>query len=70
MSDLTPADLDAAKQRRLDAMALQEIEGNPLAYADTEVFEMYEREGWSHERRRADLLERIATLEAPPELTA
>ncbi len=67
MSDLTPADLDAAKQRRLDAMALQEIEGNPLAYADTEVFEMYEREGWSHERRRADLLERIATLEAPPE---
>ena len=66
MSDLTPQEIEAVKARRLDAMALQQIEGNPLAYADTEVFDLYEREGWSHERRRADLLERIATLEAPP----
>ena len=66
MSDLTPQEIEAIKARRLDAMALQEIEGNPLAFADNEVFEMYEREGWSHERRRADLMERIATLEAPP----
>ena len=56
----------AAKQRRREAMALADIEGNPLMLADTELFELYEREAWSHERRRADLSERAHRLAAPP----
>ena len=63
---LSSEEVQAAKARRLDAMALQEIDGNPLMLADTELFELYEREGWSHERRRADLLERAQRLTAPP----
>lgn len=61
---LSAADLEAAKTRRLEAMALQEIEGNPLHYGDVELFAMYEREGWSHERRRADIIDRL-TQPAP-----
>jgi len=63
--DLSADDLAAAKQRRLEAMALAEIEGNPLMLADIEIFEMYEREGWSHERRRADLTARAQRLAGP-----
>ena len=40
-------------QRRLEAQHLQLIEGNPLTAAEIGMFEMFEREGWSHERRRA-----------------
>jgi hypothetical protein len=57
---LSPDDLAAAKARRLEAMALQDIEGNPLTLADAQLFDMYEREAWSHQRRRADLLARAA----------
>lgn len=55
---LTPAEVEEARRRRLDAMALQEIEGNPLSADQIEMFEMFERERWSHERRLAYLLER------------
>jgi hypothetical protein len=37
-------------------MHLQEIEGNPLDGEDIAMFEMFEREGWDHERRRAYIL--------------
>jgi hypothetical protein len=42
---------------------LQEIEGNPLDAADIAMFEMFEREAWTHERRRAHILDeaRMAT---------
>ena len=63
---LSAEEVQAAKARRRDAMALAEIDGNPLMLADTELFELYEREGWSHERRRADLLERAQRMIAPP----
>ena len=43
-------------QRRLEAQHLQAIEGNPLTAAEIRMFEMFEREGWSHERRRAHIL--------------
>jgi hypothetical protein len=33
------------------AMRLQEIESNPLDDEDLALFEMFEREGWSQERR-------------------
>lgn len=53
---LTPAEVEDARKRRLEAMALQEIEGNPLDAEDIAIFEMFEREGWSHDRCRAYLL--------------
>ncbi len=53
---LTPAEVEEARKRRLEAMALQEIEGNPLDAEDIAIFEMFEREGWSHDRRREYLL--------------
>ena len=55
---LTPAEIADAHQRRLEAMRLQEIEGNPLSEDQVAMFEMFEREGWSHERVRAYLLAR------------
>jgi len=51
--NLSPEEVAAARERRLDAMAMQAIEGNPLTSDDIEMFEMFEREAWSHERRRA-----------------
>ncbi len=53
---LTPEEIETARQRRLEAMRSQEIEGNPLDADDIAMFEMFEREGWSHERRRAYIL--------------
>ena len=38
---------EAPTKRRLEAMHLQRIEGNPLDAADVAMFEMFEREGWS-----------------------
>ncbi len=57
---LTPEEIADARQRRLEAMKLQEIAGNPLSEEQVAMFEMFEREGWSHERRRAHLLARAA----------
>jgi hypothetical protein len=53
---LSPEQIAAARERRLEAMHLQEIEGNPLDAEDIAMFEMFEREGWDHERRRAYIL--------------
>ena len=49
-------DVVASQQRRLEAMNLQEIEGNPLREDEVAMFEMFEREAWPHERRRAYIL--------------
>lgn len=46
-----------ARKRCLEAMNLQAIEGNPLDAEDIAMFEMFEREGWSHERCLAYILE-------------
>jgi uncharacterized protein YjhX (UPF0386 family) len=55
---LTDVQIAAARERRLEAMNLQEIEGNPLDADQVAMFEMFEREGWVHERCTAYLLER------------
>lgn len=54
----TPTSPAGARKRRIVAMRLQEIEGNPLSLDQVAMFEMFDREGWSHEKRRAFLLER------------
>ena len=61
---LTKAQIEDARKRRLEAMNLQVIEGNPLDADDIAMFEMFEREGWSHERRRAYLLDWAKALAA------
>jgi hypothetical protein len=54
------ASLAAKRQRRIEAMNLQAIEGNPLDAEDVAMFEMFEREGWSDEQCRAYILARVA----------
>ncbi len=49
----------AASDRLAEAAHLQAIEGNPLTAEEIAMFEMFEREGWSPERRRAHILRRI-----------
>ena len=63
MSDVTEKKLSKAevaelRKLRLEAMNLQEIEGNPLDTEDIAMFEMFEREGWSDEQCRAYILAR------------
>ena len=40
-------------QRLAEALHLQAIEGNPLLPDEVAMFEMFEREGWPPEDRRA-----------------
>ena len=64
---LSETEIAAARIRRLEAMRLQEIEGNPLDAEQIAMFEMFEREAWPHEKCIAYLLERArrdATSEA------
>jgi len=58
---LTPEQVAVARERRLEAMHLQEIEGNPLDAEDIAMFEMFEREGWDDERCIAYILEQART---------
>jgi hypothetical protein len=57
---LSPSEVAQARKRRLTAMRLQEIEGNPLSADQVAMFEMFEREAWLHERRRAYILAEVA----------
>jgi Fic family protein len=61
---LSADEVAAARQGRLEAMKLQEIEGNPLTAEDVAMFEMFEREGWSDERCRAFILAQAKRLAA------
>ncbi len=63
-SKLSPAEVAQARERRLGAMRLQEIEGNPLSAEDVAMFEMFEREAWSHERCRAFIMSQAVKLAA------
>ena len=62
---LTDEQIAASRARRLEAMRLQEIEGNPLDAEQVAMFEMFEREGWSHEQCTAWLLERARRAGVP-----
>ena len=50
-----------AKQGQLlrEAINLHKIEGNPLTCDEVEMFEMFEREGWSDERCRQYIIEQL-----------
>ncbi len=64
---LSPNEVAETRERRLVAMHLQEIEGNPLDAEQVAMFEMFEREAWSHERCRAYILDaaRLRTTSSP-----
>ena len=49
----------AADQLLAEAAHLQAIEGNPLTAEEIAMFEMFQHEGWSLERRRTYILRRI-----------
>jgi hypothetical protein len=57
---LSPEEVAVARKRRLEAMVLHEIEGNPLDAEDIAMFEMFEREGWDGERCREYILAHLA----------
>jgi hypothetical protein len=58
-SRLSPGEVADARKRRLEAEALQRIEANPLAADEVAMFEMFERERWSHARRREFILAKV-----------
>jgi hypothetical protein len=53
-----------AVKQRLVAMRLHEIEGNPLSADQVVMFEMFERQQWSSEQRRAYILSKASLLAA------
>jgi hypothetical protein len=50
---LSDEELAKVRERRRLSLKLQEIEGNPLTAEEVAMFEMFDRERWSHERRHA-----------------
>lgn len=57
----------AARERRLEMQHLQAIEGNPLTADESAMFDMFEREAWSHERRRAHIMASFKKRPLSPE---
>ncbi len=50
---------DLRRERRMKAIHLQEIEGNPLTAEDIDMFEMFDRMGWTGDQRRAYIISQI-----------
>jgi hypothetical protein len=61
---LSALDLQLARKRCIDAMRLQEIEGNPLTPDEIAMFERLEREAWPREKCRAYILARTGAQAA------
>jgi hypothetical protein len=55
----------AAKTRFKEMAHLNAIEGNPLDAEDMAMFEMFERERWSHERCIAYIIDKARKAEMP-----
>ncbi len=49
----------SARQKFLEGIHLQEMEGNPLTSDEIEMFEMFHREGWSDDKCREYILKRF-----------
>lgn len=58
LKSLSDEALAQAGQRRLTAAHLQAIEDSPPSPEQMAMFEMFEREGWPHEKRLAHIRER------------
>jgi len=56
-SNLTAQQEKAArKQRFREGLTLHDIESNPLTTDEVAMFEMFDREGWSDDQRRAYII--------------
>lgn len=53
------ADIELERERFAEAVRMQEIEGNPFTDEEKGMFEMFIREGWSDDQRRAHILNTI-----------
>lgn len=58
---LSEEEVAEARERRLIAQHLQAMEDSPATSEQIAMFEMFERERWSHEKRLAYIRERAAT---------
>lgn len=56
--NLTKEELEHVRERGAVAARLQEIESNPFDAEDEAMYAMFDREGWSHERRIAYIKKR------------
>ncbi len=63
---LSETEVTEARERRLVMQHLQDIEGNPLDADDIAMFEMFERERWSHDRRRKFILDEFEKSRTRP----
>ena len=63
---MSDKDKKTTKDRVQLAVHLQEIEGNPLDSSQIAMFEMFEREGWPHEKRLAYIKERAKAAARVP----
>ena len=54
---------ETIQKRHQLGLALAKIEGNPLTPEEIAMFEMFDREGWSDERRRAYIVDSILKSE-------
>lgn len=59
--------LGTPEQRLREAIAMHEIEGNPLTEEDIAMFEMFQRENWAHEKRRAYIIEQSRLRRSIPD---
>lgn len=50
---------ELAQKRLRQAMAMQEIEGNPLSDDQIEMFAMFDKEGWSSADQQAHIDEKL-----------
>lgn len=55
---------ETIQKRHQLGLALAAVEGNPLTPEEIAMFEMFDRESWSDERRRAFILEKVLKAEA------
>jgi len=44
----------------IPGVGAQAVEGNPLTSAEIEMFEMFEREGWDHDKRREHIVQKLS----------
>lgn len=63
---LTDEELALAIKRRKEGMQLHEIEGNPLDADDIAMFEMFDKNRWSHEKRIAYIIEQAKIARDTP----
>lgn len=61
-SKMPTFNVSAARRARIAGAGVQAVEGNPLTDREIEMFELFEREAWPHDRRRAHILSLVGPV--------